>query len=69
MNISRSPRKYLERRGILGTYRKPMSTVSLNSLRLRDYPLESPFPITDLRQYTQGDPVPDRGISKEWPDV
>jgi hypothetical protein len=67
--ISRSPKKYLERRGIFETHRKPMSTVSLNSLNLRDYPIQPPFPVMGLRQYTQGDPVPDRGISKEWPDV
>jgi hypothetical protein len=69
MIVSRSAKKYLERRGIFDTHRKPMSTASLNSLRVRDYPLEPPFPIPELRQYTQGDPVPDRGVSKEWPQV
>ena len=65
---SRSPRRWLERRGLVGTYRKPMSTVSLPALRLRDYPLEPPFPSATTQGYTQGEPVPDRATSAEWPN-
>lgn len=65
--ISRSPRRFLERRGLIETHRKPMSTVCLASLRTRDYPLEPPLPLPDYIAYTQGEPQPDRGTSKEWP--
>jgi hypothetical protein len=65
--ISRSPRRFLERRGLAETYRKPMSTVNLNALKVRDYPLEPPLPLPDFQRYTQGNPVPDRATSVEWP--
>lgn len=64
---SRSPRRFLERRGLIGTHRKPMATVNLASLRVRDYPLEPPLPLPGYIAYTQGVPQPDRGTSKEWP--
>lgn len=64
--ISRSPKRYLERRGLVDTNRKPMSTVNLASLRTRDYPLEPPLPLPEYRQYTQGVGV-DRATSTEWP--
>lgn len=66
--VSRSPRRWLERRGLIGTYRKPMSTVSLPALRLREIALEPPFPTAQTLSYTQGDPVPDRATSVEWPN-
>ena len=65
--ISRSAKHFLERRGLVETYRKPMSTVSLNALRVRDYPLEPPLPLPSYQGYTQGNPPPDRAKSAEWP--
>lgn len=65
--ISRSPKRYLERRGLTETHRKPMSTVNLDSLRIRDYPLEPPLPLPEYLKYTQGSGGVDRATSNEWP--
>ena len=65
--ISRSPRRFLERRGLVDTNRKPMSTTNFNALRIRDYPLDSPLPLVEYQKVTQGKPPPDRGPSAEWP--
>jgi len=65
--VSKSPKRFLERRGIVPTYRRPMPTVNLNALRIRGYPLDPPFPSAEKIGYTQGFPVPDRGKSTVWP--
>lgn len=65
--ISRSARLYLERKGLEPTHRRPMSVVASQNLLVRDYPVTAPLPWPHYLGETQGDPVPDRGTTTEWP--
>lgn len=64
--VSRSSRLFLQRAGLTLTRRTPQPVVAFASLGVRDYPLKDPAP-PHLLVPTQGDPVPDRGVSTEWP--
>jgi hypothetical protein len=65
--VGRSSKRFMERAGLVPTVRKPMSTVNLGALRLRDYPVAKPLPIPDYLGNTQGNPPPDRTSSRDWP--
>lgn len=64
--VSRSSRLFLQRCGLTRTQRTPEPVAVFQALNIRDYPLKSPAP-PHLLVPTQGDPVPDRGVSGEWP--
>ncbi len=64
--VSRSSRLFLQRCGLTLTRRTPGSVAVFPALNIRDYPLKDPAP-PHLLVPTQGTPVPDRGVSKEWP--
>lgn len=66
--VSRSPRLYLERRGLIRTDRLPTPVVALAALQIRSYPLRDPRP-ADQQRPLEGDPPPDRGVSREWPHL
>lgn len=64
--VSRSPRLFRERKGLIPTYRAPMPVVAMASLGIRGYRLKDPRP-ADQQRPLEGDPPPDRGVSREWP--
>jgi hypothetical protein len=67
MGVKKSSRLLLERLGIYGTYRQPVSTVSPNDNPIHDTELQRPLPIVNPAQLN-GEPSPDRGVTKEpWP--
>ena len=66
--VSRSPRRFLERRGLIRTDWLPMPVVALAGLQIRSYPLKDPRP-ADQQRPLEGDPNPDRGVSREWPSL
>lgn len=66
MPVSRSPHQYLERMGYIRTVRLPAPTLDLENLKVKDLlPNQLPAPVQRLDQL--GDPIPDRGVSREWP--
>jgi len=63
---SRSSRRFLERSGLIVTQRLPQSRVAIGNLNSLRYPLNPPYP-TEHNRPNEGDPPPDRGVSREWP--
>jgi hypothetical protein len=63
---SRSPRRFLERSGLIVTQRLPSGRLALGNLASLNYPLKPPYPPEHNRP-NEGDPPPDRGVSREWP--
>lgn len=67
MPVSRSPRRYLERKGAIRTSRLPRPTLNLSSLRVLDEPTPPPYPEPYRRLDQAGVPAPDRGATRDWP--
>jgi hypothetical protein len=69
--VGRSPRRFLERRGLVPTARLPHGRFSTGNPQVRDYDsakyVAETLPWPHHREVVQGDPVPDRGASGEWP--
>jgi hypothetical protein len=63
---SRSPRRFLERSGLIVTQRLPARRAAIGNLSSIDYPLKPPYP-AEFNRPNEGDPPPDRGLSREWP--
>jgi hypothetical protein len=63
---SRSPRRFLERSGLINTQRLPSSRMAIGNLASIRYPLKPPYPPEHNRP-NEGDIPPDRGVSREWP--
>lgn len=65
--VSRSARLFLERAGLLPTWREPLPRADpaknpVVTQRQEPPPVSAPF-----QGPSQGDPPPDRGASQEWP--
>lgn len=66
MAISKSARLFLERAGVKPTFRLPLPTFHPTANAVRNQPLEPPLPIAEA--ISNGEPPPDRGLTKEpWP--
>lgn len=60
-------RPFLERAGIIPTYRNPGPRIEPRALLVHKAPLKAPLPIPSLQQPLNGNPPPDRGQTREWP--
>lgn len=63
---SRSSRRFLERAGLITTQRLPSSRMALGNLASLNYPLKPPL-LSGQTRANEGDPSPDRGLSRAWP--
>ncbi len=69
MAISRSPREFLERAGLLRATIPPNSRLAVTDLLIHKIPLSNPpGPLQGILQEYEGEPPPDRGIAVPWPD-
>ena len=60
--------EYLERKGIVATYRNPEARVQLGLTRPPILCLEPPLPLPGLtRRMQNGCPPPDHGQTLQWP--
>lgn len=60
-------RAFLERNGLLTTYRNPSPRTAPDELLVHRERLSPPFPVPALQAYLEGSPPPDRGQSLPWP--
>ena len=66
MIVSKSAQWYLERRNLVPTLRAPTMRSSPGSNIMHSAPVTMPLPV--LQQATQGDVIPDRGVTLWWPE-
>ena len=61
--------RYLERAGIIPTYRNPEARIMPGGLKIHQAPEGgiAPLPLPALQDYLNGDPEPDRGQTLDWP--
>lgn len=64
---SKSPKLFLERAGIRPTVPSPHPVYAMGDNPAHRLPLKPPLPIPEYVENTQGNPPPDRGVTKEWP--
>jgi len=69
MAVSRSPREFLERVGLLRATIPPNSRLAVGDLLIHKIPLASPpGPLQEILIKYEGEPPPDRGITHPWAD-
>lgn len=64
---SKSSRLSRERSGRIPTIRGPLPVLDFGANKANKNPLALPLPLPEFQRGTQGNPPPDRGVSKEWP--
>lgn len=62
-----SARNFMERHGIIPASRRPKPRIEPAALRVHSLPLKPPLPLPDLLQHLNGEPPPDRAVTREWP--
>lgn len=68
MIISRNAVMFLKRKGLTFEPARPRPRLDLKALLVHTVPLASPpKPVQGVLQTYEGDPSPDRGISRAWP--
>jgi hypothetical protein len=67
MILSKSAQLYRERKGLTPTTRGPIPRMVTNVNPVHTYPLQSPKPLPQFTQDTNGDPGPDGGLTTVWP--
>lgn len=65
--ILKGCRAYLERSGLMPTYRLPLPRFAGSQLTVHNEPLSAPLPDPALMYHINGDPSPDRGVTQVWP--
>jgi len=58
---------FLERAGIVPTYRNPTPRIEPEALLVHGAPMQPPLPLPQLQQPLNGSPPPDRAETREWP--
>lgn len=64
---SQGARGFLERAGLIDTYRRPSPRISPADLLIHVAPVVPPFPVPIQQRYLEGIPPPDRGQTEPWP--
>ena len=64
-----SARPFLERAGIIPTYRNPGPRIEPDAALVHQAPLEPPLPLPSLQDHLNGSPPPDRAQTYEWPHL
>ncbi len=66
--ITRNPTEYMRRRGIQHETAQPRPRLDVQALLVNTYPLSSPpKPPTEVLLQFEGDPPPDRNVTRPWP--
>ncbi len=65
---SKSSKLFLERAGVRPTVATPHPVYATGANPAHALELSPPLPIPEYQAATQGDPVPDRGRTEEWPN-
>jgi hypothetical protein len=69
MANSRSPREFLERRGIVPAHVPPRPRLDIRDLLVNTEPLDvPPEPEQKVLRQLEGEPPPDRQEARPWPD-
>jgi hypothetical protein len=58
---------YLERAGLLPTYRNPSPRIEPRALRVHSVPLARPHPAPEFQAFLRDDGPPQGGVTREWP--
>lgn len=67
--VSKSPKRFLERAGIVKTLRLPAPVVNFSRLAILDDPSGRTERLVELQFPVNGSPPPDRaGRTKKWPE-
>lgn len=64
--ISKSPIRFMERRGLIQTERAPVPRVAPDLCIVHNMPLKPPLPDPQLLLAAEGI-IPDRGLTTQWP--
>ena len=67
MILSKSPRLFMERRGLLPTWRTPAPQFRSDN-PVHPFPVTFPLPAAALQLGQAGNPPPDRIVTKTWPN-
>lgn len=68
MAFSRSALDFIRRKGLLDESLQPAPRLNVTDLKVHTYPLGgSPRPAQSVLRDFEGDPAPDRNISRPWP--
>jgi hypothetical protein len=69
MATSRSPREFLERRGLFRAHVPPRPRLDVDALLVHTAPLQTPpHPEQRVLRHLEGEPPPDRQETQPWPD-
>ena len=63
----KSARLFLERAGVRATLRPPLPTAAPGNAPVLRHRVSVPLPLAVYREYTLGNPPPDRGVTGPWP--
>lgn len=68
MEISRNPVEYLRRKGLVTEPARPRPRLDISALLVNTIPIsDPPKPLALVLQGYEGEPSPDRGITRPWP--
>lgn len=67
MPDTRGSRQFLERSGIVPTYRRPLPMFGPAQLTVHHLTLRPPLPLGEILDFINGEPPPDRGVTQLWP--
>ena len=68
MATSRSAVEFMSRSGLHPLLAKPAPRLSVGDLLVHTVPLDTPLPSQETLVAYEGDPPPDRGGTRPWPD-
>lgn len=67
MRLSRSAHLYTERAGLAETYRSPTPRLAPGLNAVLNVPVSVPLPNPEFLYENNGNPPPDRGLTRVWP--
>lgn len=68
MPQSRSPLQFFRRRGLTPQANHPAPRLAVDEIKLHMLPLVEPKPPWSVLAGVEGNPPPDRGLTRPWPD-
>lgn len=68
MATSRSAVEFMRRAGMHPALANPAPRLNVGDLLVHTIPLDTPKPSQDALAVYEGDPPPDRGDTRPWPD-
>jgi len=59
--------QFLQRIGVLASEKTPQPAMEPGAWKVHSLPLSRPLPNAEDVEYLNGDPAPDRVVTKSWP--